>query len=112
MRRFIVGLRLKLYALFESIEKSKGFHIGDNVIDTLNNKKCTIIDMTKCTGDTPPIPLATLIDDKRTMYNLPYTDLKKCKDWHTIKNSLLYHYRWYMAAWYGIRLNEELNEKR
>ena len=112
MRRFIVGLRLKLYALFESIEKSKGFHIGDNVIDTLNNKKCTIIDMTKCTGDIPPIPLATLIDDKRTMYNLPYTDLKKCKDWYTIKNSLLYHYRWYMAAWYSIRLNEELNKKR
>ena len=67
--------------------------------------------MTKYTGDIPPIPLATLIDDKRTMYNLPYTDLKKCKDWHTIKNSLLYHYRWWRAAWYEIKLDEMLNKR-
>ena len=85
MRRFIVGLRLKLYALFESIEKSKGFHIGDNVYDPLNDRKATIIDMSRYTGDVPPLQLLHVIYNKNEMYYMLERDAKKCKDFHTIK---------------------------
>lgn len=111
MKRKICGLYLRLKMLILSISKSGGFHIGDNVYDPLNDRKATIIDMSRYTGDVPPLQLLHVIYNKNEMYYMLERDAKKCKDFHTIKNSLLYYYRWWRAAWYEIKLDEMLNKR-
>lgn len=105
-RTWFKGLPLRIKHFTISIKQFNQFHLMDDVY--YKGEECFINNGTRYAADGTHLwdicKKEWNADDTRDCYSVPESELKKVKSWFTFKNSLLYHYEWWMRNWYKIEL--------
>ena len=105
MKKLYWGTYLRIRHLLISISQFKELHLMDEVY--YMDKKCFINNAVK--SDDCGNRLYDIVEKETNKngiqkYCVKADALKKIHSMSTIKNSLFYHYRWWMSNWYYIVL--------
>lgn len=110
-KTWFIGLPIRLKHLWISIKDAKNIHLMDEVI--YNSKKCFVNNGIRYNENGERLwdilEKEWNTDGTRNKYLATDDELVKVKNWTTLKNSCLSHYRWYMTYWYQIELREKMN---